>query len=323
MLTRLPKTVMLSLVCVIPACSSPVEAQADTATGTVSSAVYGACPGGCPWGTVCNVTTNPGDQGYCIARPSACGNNVEPVCGENGVTYVNDCQRLQLGGAAFVQAGACPGQGCGRDPGGMWCPPDAVCNITTAPGAIGYCHARPQACSNNYEPVCGGDGVTYTNDCQRLQYGATFDHNGECPAIQCYSAGRGSCPGNLICDIGSQPGSVGRCRVSPISCGNEDQPVCGGNGVTYRNDCVRLQAGASFMQWGNCPDMSCGGSTGRGCDPGFVCDMRWQGHPGRCVVQPTWCENYNQPVCGTDNRTYLNDCYRLMAGVPLAKWGPC
>lgn len=323
MLSHLPKIVTFSLLCLVAACSAPVEDGSDTAAESASSAVSGRCPGGCPAGTVCNVTTNPGDQGYCIGRPQTCSDTGDPVCGENGVTYANDCRRLQVG-VAFVQPGPCPGQACGRDPGGMWCPPGNVCNIGNAPTDIGYCHSRPQVCSNNYEPVCGGDGVTYTNDCQRLQYGAKFDHAGECPAIECFGPAAGVCPGNLVCDIASQPGSVGKCKIRPISCGSEDQPVCGGNGVTYRNDCVRLQAGATFAQWGSCPDLSCGGPSGRVCQSGYVCDIpTWPGAQGRCVVPPTSCDNYSRPVCGGDNRTYLNNCYRLQAGVPLAKWGPC
>ncbi len=78
-----------------------------------------------------------------------------------------------------------PDGGCG--PGNPPCPPTQVCNRTDATCALpvdqvpGTCVPRPQLCLDIYFPVCGCDGVTYSNDCFRLLAGATLKHVGECP----------------------------------------------------------------------------------------------------------------------------------------------
>ena len=35
------------------------------------------------------------------------------------------------------------------------------------------------------------------------------------------------------------------------------------------------------------------------------------------------CDNYFQPVCGCDNKTYKNDCYANASGIYGSPTGPC
>ena len=52
------------------------------------------------------------------------------------------------------------------------------------------------------------------------------------------------------------------------------------------------------------------------CAAGELCDRRkCEERAGTCVALPVSCEAGGIPVCGCDNVTYANDCYRRAAGV--------
>ncbi|MBI5501356.1 MAG: hypothetical protein HY907_14010 [Deltaproteobacteria bacterium] len=76
------------------------------------------------------------------------------------------------------------------------------------PGASGSCVPTPNTCPDLWAPVCGCDGTTYSNDCERIAAGMSLDHAGECetppppPPPVCSSDGRGwlSADGTVICD---------------------------------------------------------------------------------------------------------------------------
>jgi Kazal-type serine protease inhibitor domain len=86
-------------------------------------------------------------------------------------------------GAAFASSGraAGPGEACGA---GTACNPPLLCQ--TAAGqcgvtdAKGSCERVPAFCQKIYRQVCGCNGKTYVNDCERQRARVQVDHIGAC-----------------------------------------------------------------------------------------------------------------------------------------------
>uniref|UniRef100_A0A8C2MPT6 Agrin n=1 Tax=Cricetulus griseus TaxID=10029 RepID=A0A8C2MPT6_CRIGR len=171
-----------------------------------------------------------------LLRPENCPAKHAPVCGDDGVTYENDCVMGRIGATRGlllqkVRSGQCQT----RDQCPDTCQFNSVC---LSRRGRPHCSCDRVICDGTYRPVCAQDGHTYDNDCWRQQaecrqqHAIPPKHQGPCDQTPspCHGV---QCSFGAICTVKN---GEAVCECQQVCSGIYD-PVCGTDDVTYGSVC--------------------------------------------------------------------------------------
>ncbi|XP_076085746.1 agrin-like isoform X7 [Mytilus galloprovincialis] len=265
----------------------------------------------CPYPQACMLDAK--RQPTCRCN-TVCPDEVNMVCGSNGHTYSNQC---------WLEREACRSQTDLKvlHPGRckdlftksildednpcklIKCDYGEVCRIDHE--GKGHCECPP-SCQLVINKVCGTDDVTYDNECElrrrACQNKTVVDikHLGACGGEHCKTR----CGHGARC---VKQNGVETC-VCPHKCQDGYfEPVCGSDGKTYKNFC-RLQEYNCHQKTNIIKEHD---GLCNGCGKQETCEhysfCYRSGNSAKCVC-PTCEENTVAKVCGSDGRTYDNEC---------------
>jgi hypothetical protein len=266
----------------------------------------------------------------------------DPVCGSDSKTYSNACE-ADCAGVKVAYKGECkpaPTQsGAGLAlPGGGAAPVPAREQAPARP-------QQPCACSRVFQPVCGKNGITFSNDCLARCAGTTVAAQGECKGEE-DAADEEADVDEAEGDAEEEPTSGSVSGVRPAAggatpaggaacaCPRIFRQVCGRDARTYSSPCLAKCAGTTVAAEGPC---KAGAAPGGAVPPfgmgGSALPARPGGNSSSVAVPPTAptaqqrppcaCNKMYLPVCGADGKSHSNACVARCANTAVVHTGAC
>ncbi|XP_064610786.1 agrin-like isoform X2 [Liolophura sinensis] len=251
----------------------------------------------CSMGEECNIDRQ--GRATCVC-PQPCEPVLRPVCGTDQVTYDNECELrrqscVQRKAVSIDFSGPCGMDGPCR---GTVCDHGATCVVKRG---LPVCECP--TCSEEFKPVCGTDGISYTNECKlRIENCERKTYVEVRQQGLCNGCSQVKCDFYSVCE---SDGKQARC-VCPSQCVQVESKVCGTDGVTYQNECELKVAACTKKQLITIVSVGeCDLCNKVKCKFGAKCEN------GLCVC-PMTCPSTYDPVCASDEQTYKNECEMRM-----------